>query len=191
MSGIFNSTPYELFSQDLDVAVKWISSLGVSYEKTRIGEYKRAIDVLLEVYKSKDLDKTKSEFVRLITALFEASDLVAIHKGLSGPYDTKIKEHIKKYAKGPSDYRKETASTSSNLARNIAFELILASKIVSANMELDFTIKTDIATKFDRRSILFECKRPQSKGKLEANIKDAFKQLEKNTKILHVPVTEE
>ncbi len=182
MTGVFRSTPYESFSLDLDAAVEWISSLGITYERTRIGEYKRAINILLEVYKSKDLEKTRREFVRLVTALFEARDLIAIHKGLSGKYDSEIREHIKKYATGPADYRKEVVSASSNLARNIAFELLVASKLVSSGIGLDFSIKSDVAAIYDRRSILFECKRPQSEDKLEANIKSAFKQLERKYK---------
>ncbi len=182
MTGVFSSTPYESFAQDLDAAVERISSLGIPYERTRIGEYKRAIDILLEVYTSKDLEKTRREFVRLVTALFEANDLIAIHKELSGQYDSDIREHMKKYAKGPADYRNEVLSSASNLARNIAFELLVASKVVSADIGLDFSIKSDIAAKFDRRSILFECKRPQSEQKLEANVRDAFKQLERKYK---------
>ena len=120
--------------------------------------------------------------MRFVTALYEANDLIAIHKGLVGKYDSEISEHIKKYAKGPANYREEAPSASSNLARNIAFELLVASKIVAANIPLDFSVKTDVATKFDGRSILFECKRPQSEESIEKNIKDAFKQLERKYK---------
>lgn len=179
MSEVFSSIPYESFAANLDKAVAWIDNLGVHYEKTRVGEYKRAIDILLEVYKTKDIERTRKEFVRFVTALFEANDLIAIHKGFAGKYDQEIREHIEKYVKGPADYRHEVISASSNLGRNIAFELLVASRIVSTGVELDFSIKTDIACRFDGRSILFECKRPQSHKNLEANVKDAFKQLEK------------
>ena len=150
MAGVFSSTPYESFAQDLDAAVVWISSLGIANERTRIGEYKRAIDILLEVYKSKDLERTRREFVRLVTALFEANELIAIYNGLSGKYDREIRDHIKKYVKGPADYRKEVVSASSNLARNIAFELLVASKLVSAGIGLDFSIHADVAAKYVR-----------------------------------------
>jgi hypothetical protein len=179
MAGLYSSTPYESFAQDLDAAIEWICTFGISQERTRIGEYKRAISVLSEIYKTEDLEKTRKEFVRIATALYEANDLISIHKGLAGKYDSEIGEHIKKYAKGPANFREEVVSASSNLARNIAFELLVASKIVSANIPLDFSIKTDIATKFDGRNILFECKRPQSEESIEKNIKDAFKQLER------------
>jgi len=182
MTGIFSSTPYETFSRELDVSLQWISSLGIVYERTRVGEYKRAIDILLEVYRTKDLERTRKEFERLVTALFEVNDLIAIHRALAGRYDNEISELIKKYAKGPANYREEVVSSSSNLARNIAFELLVASRLVSAGLGLDFSLGADIATSIKKKSILFECKRPQSIGKLESNIKDAFRQLERKYK---------
>lgn len=51
-------------------------------------------------------------------------------------------------------------------------------KLTSAGIALDFRLKTDVAAYFDNRSLLFECKRPQSVGSLENNVKDAFHQLE-------------
>lgn len=102
-----------------------------------------------------------------------------MHHGLAGRFDDQIRAHIEAYASGPADYREEAVATSSNRARNIAFELHVMEKLVGAGIELDFGIATDIAAKFDGRSILFECKRPQSSRKVEAAVRYAFKQLER------------
>lgn len=182
MTGVFGSISYDDFSQSLNSAIDWINTLGISYEKSRVGEYRRAIRTLLEIYESNDFTNAKKEFPRLVTAVYESNDLITIHKGFSGKYDREINEHLKKYLKGPADYRSEMTSSSSNLSRNIAFELLVSSKLVFAGLKLDFRIKTDIAAYFDNRSVLFECKRPQTIDTLESNIKKAFKQLERKYK---------
>lgn len=178
MTGTFISTPFEDYASDLENALSWIQDLGIVYERTRIGEYKRAIDTLLELYKSDDQTNVQKEFSRIVTAVFEASDLINIHKELAGLFDNELRSRIERYAKGPSNYTNEIISASSNVARNIAFELLVMAKLVAANLEINFEIKTDIAAKFENRNIVFECKRPQSLGKLGANVKDAFRQLE-------------
>ena len=91
-SRIFRSAPYEVFAADLDIAVAWIESRGVFHEKTRIAGYKRAIENLLNTYKIDDIERTRAEFNHFVTALFEANDLITIHKGLAGKYDEEIRE---------------------------------------------------------------------------------------------------
>jgi hypothetical protein len=85
-------------------------------------------------------------------------------------------EHVKAYVGGPTSYIDEDIDTSSNAARNIAFELLLMAKLTSATIPMDFRIKSDVAVHFDNRSLLFECKRPQSVGSLENNVKKALRQ---------------
>lgn len=178
MPETFQSTSYELFADDLDSALAWMQSLGIVYERTRVGEYKRAIDTLLKIYQSDDKETIQNEFSKIVTAAFEASDLIAIHKGLAGSFDNELRARIERYAKGPNNYTQEITATSSNIARNVGFELLVMAKLVAAGIDINFEIKTDAAARFDNRSILFECKRPQSLGMLEANVKNAFRQLE-------------
>ncbi|MBI3223359.1 MAG: hypothetical protein HYZ46_09955 [Nitrosomonadales bacterium] len=178
MAGAFLSTSYELFAADLERALAWMQSLGIVYERTRIGEYKRAIDTLINIYETDDEKRIQNEFSRIVTAAFEANDLIAIHKGLACSFDAELRSHIGRYVKGPSNYTQEITATSSNAARNIGFELLVMTKLVSAGIDINFEIKTDVAAHFDNRSIIFECKRPQSLGKLGENVKDAFRQLE-------------
>lgn len=174
----FATTSYEKFAQELNEATAWLQSLGIDYMRTRIGEYQKAISVLIEMYKNEDIERQKKEFVRIANAIFEAHDCIAIHKSLAGKYDNEIEEHIRLFSGGPVQYRQEGTSAS-NRARNIAFELVVAARLVDVKIPLDFRIRTDIAGRFDNRSILLECKRPQSNKKIEANVKDAFKQLER------------
>jgi hypothetical protein len=150
----------------------------VSYERTRVGEYERAIEALRASFKASDFDTMRKELLRYVTALFEVHDLIDIHKRLGGRFDADLKRHVESYATGPTNYTEENVATSSNLARNIAFELVLISKLANAGIPLDFSIKTDVAASFDKRSLLFECKRPQSVDALEKRIKEASRQLD-------------
>ncbi len=179
LANTFLSIPYEEFAAELDGALAWIQSLGIAYKRTRIGEYKRAINKLIQIYQSADKQEANRELPRIATAAYEANDLIAVHKGLGGRFDNELRTHIKEaYGKGPVSYTQEVISTSSNRARNIAFELRVMAWLASAGIEIDFGIKTDVAARFDNRSVILECKRPQSSEAVESNVKDAFEQLE-------------
>lgn len=177
--GIFTSKTFDALAGEFQSALAWLSGVGISYERTRIGEYERAIDTLVTSFETSDFDAIHAELLRILTALFEAHDLIDIHKTLAGKFDSEIRQHINALATGPVYSTDENSAASSNAARNIAFELVLMAKLASAGIPLEFKIKTDVAAIFDRHSLLFECKRPQSIGSLGNRIKDAFHQLEK------------
>lgn len=178
MVHIFTSKTYDALASEFQSALAWLSGVGVSYERTRIGEYERAIDALVASFKASDFDTIRADLLRILTALFEIHDLIDVHKILAGRFDSEIHQHINTFATGPIHLMDENPATSSNKARNIAFELVLMAKLANAGIPLDFSIKTDVAAIFDKHSLLFECKRPQSISSLEKRIKDAFQQLE-------------
>ena len=178
VAGTFSSKTYDALAAEFRAAVAWLHGLGVSYERTRIGEYERAIEALRAAFKASNFDTMHKQLLRFLNALFEVHDLIDIHKNLAGRFDVELAHHIESYTAGPANYLDENVTTSTNLARNIAFELVLMAKLVNAGIPLDFSIKSDVAARFDRRSLLFECKRPQSINALEKRIKEAFRQLE-------------
>ncbi len=143
-----------------------------------MGEYERAIDVLIASFQTRDFDRMRKELLRILTSLFEIHEIIDIHRSLGGKFDNELKRHLETYAKGPAKYTEEKTAAASNVARNIGFELILMAKLANAGIPLDFSIKSDVAAKFDGRSLLFECKRPQAESGLSGNIKTAFRQLE-------------
>jgi hypothetical protein len=113
-----------------------------------------------------------------VTALFEINELIEIHRRLAGTYDVHLIRHVQTVSRGPINYVDENPATSSNAARNIAFELAVMAKLASVGIPLDFSIPIDVACDFGGRSLLFECKRPQSTEKVETNVRKAFAQLE-------------
>ena len=178
MAGHFSSKKYAVLANELHAALAWLHELGVSYARTRVGEYCRALDVLIASFQKSNFDAMRNELLRFVTALFEIHDLIDIHKSLAGQFDNELRQHVEALARGPISYTEENSATSSNRARNIAFELVTMAKLVNAGIPLDFSIKTDVAAVLDKRSLLFESKRPQSLASLEKRVKDAFAQLE-------------
>lgn len=182
MAGFFTSRPYKEFAGDLGAAIDWFETLGVRYKPTRIGEYERAIEQLISTSSTAIQKKAPEDYWREITALFEAHDLLEIHNVLAGRFDVELRSHIETVAKGPANYIDENPATSSNVGRNIAFELVVMAKLVKAGIPLDFSIKTDVAASFDNRNLLFECKRIQAVGALQTRVKNAYQQLESKYK---------
>ncbi|MCI0558488.1 MAG: hypothetical protein MN733_08335 [Nitrososphaera sp.] len=179
MSSAVYSVPFEQLSEQLEAAIGWMKNLGIPTGRTRLGHYQRSFDQLLDVHRRKDEAVANSRFPDFVNTLFEAHDLIAIHQGLgNGQYDEYIKDHLKTLSSGPNRCTDEHIGTSSNRSRNFAFELLVVSKLVLSGIELDFSIKTDIACKYENWTLLFECKRLQSEKKVEANVRDAFKQLQ-------------
>ena len=150
----------------------------MSCAPTRVGEYQRAIDTVLRAFRSSSFAVMRKELLSIITAMFEVNDLIEIHKSLAGRFDNSLVRHFRTYASGPVSYMDENVQTSSNIARNIAFELVVMAKLTRSGIPLDFRMATDVAAQFDGQSVLFECKRPQSLTSLESNIKKACRQLE-------------
>ena len=93
-----------------------------------------------------------------------------------------LSEKFKQFIKGPAHYSDENPNSSSNVARNIAFELLIAVKLASSGLTIDFGTNADLSIDHDKYKIFVECKRPQYKHQINSNIKGAFKQLKNRYK---------
>lgn len=124
MTGIFSSKPYDALAAEFHAAVEWLSSLGIRHAPTRIGKYERALATLLDAFRSSDFETVRQKLVPIVAALFEVTDLIDIHRHLSGTFDHELVEHVKASVRGPASYVDENVETSSNAARNRAFELV-------------------------------------------------------------------
>lgn len=172
---IFSSASYSAVLESVDEAIAWLQELGVSCTVNRVAEYKRALRTLADASdRSAVLQKHLSE---VNAAIFETYELIEIYKTLSGRYDEKIKEQINAVTSGPLMYSTENSGSSSNRARNVAFELAVMSLLVRANLELEFGSLADAVAKLENRTIFFECKRPQNLSAVERRVKDAIGQL--------------
>jgi hypothetical protein len=159
------------YSEVLKVA-EWLSSQGFEHWKTRIGFYERTIKELLKTYRSGSREKLIDEFPKYGNAIYEIFDLITIYRGLSKMKDPALSPLLEKYLGGPVTYPDEDAATSSNVGRNTAFHLVVASKLSNSELEPRLEAPSDIAFQFEEYCVFIECKRPQTAKKLEASIKD-------------------
>ena len=92
------------------------------------------------------------------------------------------------FCKGPILREDEKSDTSSNRARNDAFVYLLAGKLIEAGMTVvavdgilskhaRFQSKADITFDWNGSAIDVECKRPQTRGKVQTLVKEACRQL--------------
>lgn len=175
---------FETFYAELDEAIIWLESIGLKCNGTRISQYKDAIRLLVDLHKEDDISEIRKKFRPISNALYEANETIIIYKALSLEYTNEIKKHLQKILKGPIEYTHENPSSSSNEARNIAFELATMALLVLHNFKLDFTVGSDVAITFNdgENKFIFECKRPQAENKVEKNVRKARSQLRERYK---------
>ena len=174
-----NTISYEESYSDVHKAVEWLARQGFDYSKTRIGFYERTIKELVNTYQTASREKLNGAFPKHAKAIYEIFDLIAIHQGLSRLSDAAVPPLLKKYLGGPETYSDENTTTSSNLGRNTAFQLLVAARLSDANLVPRLEEPSDIGFPFEGYSIFVECKRPQEKSGIRASIKGARHQLKR------------
>lgn len=172
---IFSSTSYDSVAVLLAEATNWLQRLGISHRPTRLGDYERALRLLTNATDRSAI--LRDDLPAVNNAIYEAYELIEIFQALAGKYDDAIGKHLRLLAGGPAYYSAEKTDSSSNRARNVAFELAVMGLLVRAGLPLDFTSLADAAAKFENKTLLFECKRPQSLQTVERRIKDSLDQL--------------
>lgn len=179
MAGIYTSNTFTQIAVDLAAALAWLKSVGVQPEPTRIGDYHRAVNLLVSAHREMDLELMRVQFPRINNMLFEVHEIIEIHKALAGRFNDEIAKHAKAFASGPAAYIDEDVENSSNRARNFGFELSVMSILVRSGVAIDFSIDADVVAQFERRTLMIECKRPQSEAAVPRRLTDAIKQLER------------
>jgi hypothetical protein len=114
-----------------------------------------------------------------MNSFLEVSSLSLIHKGLrrTEGQNKALEQRIKDLIKGPEHSNKENPSTSSNQARNISFELVIAAHFAAAGYSINLSTEADLSIEDVGKILFVECKRPQSKKRIEENVHTALKQL--------------
>jgi hypothetical protein len=128
-----------------------------------------------------DVERLKALFPTALTPLFEANDLVTIHRGLrDAGLESYIKTRMQKIVSGPRTYIDEDPAKGSNEARNVTFELMVAERLHTGGLVLDPTLRADVAVKVGNRRALIECKRPQSERQVAQRVVEARDQLKRS-----------
>jgi hypothetical protein len=122
--------------------------------------------------------------------LFEANELVTIHQGLADKrLDAYLRPKLEELVSGPDSYVNENAS-SSNKARNAAFELAVIASLATAGLSIrqDGGV-ADVVAQLGSTTVIVECKRPQSVTGIHRAIADARHQLAKRYREARRPST--
>lgn len=177
MPATFTRAAFTSIASELRAALDWVALFSAGLPSSRVDKYRHTFDELLQVCEQRDLETANRRFGEFINTLFEVHELVYMHQWLGDldacPY---LRARVPEIIKGPVQYSLESSS-SSNRARNIAFELLLAARIRQAKLDLELELGADTACLCNNRRLLFECKRPRSRAGLERNVTRAAHQL--------------
>ncbi len=178
MKSFLHKITLDQLEGDLQSSINYLKEYNIEINKTRINTYIKDISELINVYRkhlSNKLEDNKFK-QRIADSLFESSEWIRIAKGLRGINDPALVRKLKKFIKGPRISIDET--TNSNLARNIGFELLLASRFRIAGYGVDLSSNCDIIVKDNSKLIFVECKRPLSEKKINKRVREAYDQLQ-------------
>lgn len=180
MNNILKRTTLQELHDKIDETILWLSNYEFRIAPTRIGLYKKALKKIMKSLPKDEM--TGTDRVNYVTIAYEAQELVYIYEGLSSIVDEQLGKRLKVFVKGPFSYNDEKNSSSSNDARDVAFELFIASFFAQKNIQVDFGTNADLKFIFNGHTIYIECKRPQVKHQINSRIKDAYSQLDKRYK---------
>lgn len=177
-------------NEELDNCLHWLSDLGVDYFHTRIRQYTLDLNELIQVYERQD-KKTGVDpewFAKMVNSINEASRLIGIHSGLKDIIvSADLKNKLRVFIKGPEFALSENPKNGSQTARDIAFELSIASVFNLAGFKIDFHNEADLRAKLGDETFYVECKRPRSSHSVHSNVKSAASQLRSRYKSSNDP----
>jgi hypothetical protein len=180
MTYSFKEQSFETKRDDLQTAISWLSEIGVTYFNSRIAKYQRDLEVLLRARSANEIDKLLDDgkFPALVNSLYEATELIAIHKGLSRIITTEeLVSRLRVFTHGPEFAADEKIRASSNTPRDLAFELFTASLFALAEFKVDFTTQADLVAYDGTKTFFVECKRPRQDTSVHSCAKGAASQL--------------
>jgi len=182
MRGGLTTNSFNEVEEGLADVIVWLGSLDVRISSTRIHRYQSAIRTVREIQESRDESAAEKYLPKALNTLHEIHDLLEVRRGFANvDSDEFLAPKITEVISGPDAYADENSS-SSNRARNTAFELIIASRLASSGLPIFRRGTHDVATKLDNRIILIECKRPFAATQVNRRIREGFSQLERGYK---------
>jgi hypothetical protein len=164
---------------ELHRAVEWFERMGVDVRKSRLGRYVDHLGRLVKAHETQNFDEITDDDQSIKNALFEANEFITIFRRLSAAqYDDTVRERLVRIATGPEHYPDETPAAA-NSARNFAFELLVADRLVGGGLTLATGTGADTAVVVEGRTIAVECKRLMGDTAAEKRFKEAHKQLKR------------
>lgn len=179
MKGIRTST-YQDLLDNFDEFDSLLSELGITSNSTRLHEAAslvKNLDMKVKLTKEGKVE-VGSVPEKYLHGLWILSEINHIMKSVGGFDKEILTTKLKKITKGPLILKNETSIN--NEARNTMFELVLASDLLMNGYKTGLDDPNpDIKVVLPKKTYLFECKRVFSEKKVERQIGDAKRQLEK------------
>lgn len=179
---MISTESFESILERYSSALKWMEHIGVKLGPGRTSHYERVVRHWTEVYRTASAEEGKEIFPGFVSAMVEIHDFVKIYEAFKNIEPSELRGIIAKLQKGvngPINASEETPE--STAARNFLFEAAAAARLhrptKGATAILD--APTDTGVRFNGNKVWIECKRVTSETKIEANVRDASKQLEK------------
>ena len=174
MPGYFGVGAFAELERALHDAAKWLASRGANTSVGRVGSYMRTMRELVVAHEAGNATALTIEHAN---ALYEAHDLISMHRAFEqGPYADLVAARILKACSGPVLYRDENLKNASNAARNFAFELLVAERLIVGGASPHFPAHADVGLSTSSAELGIQCKRifaSIDSGSVRRNFKDA------------------
>jgi hypothetical protein len=164
---------YQAICDELAAANGWLSYLGIREEQDRIRQHIRRIEGLEQARQDgKLVEASQGEEGRLaMFSLTEAMEFLDICTAFTGEPPAGLRGRLRGVLRGPADSADE--SLDSNQARNIIFELNVASRLRVRGIPVALPENPDVLCDFLGTPIYFQCKRPFRATTIAVNIDNA------------------
>ena len=181
---------YSVRLADLIEFKSFLESHGITTQNTRIERYiqyfeKVVTDVEVaevSIFKNSQDERFKSKTDWLLYVLREVDELMWILKGIKTHVPNGLADRLKDLVSG-SDF---AALDTNSRARNVEFELRIASYFCQAGYQVDLSTATDIIALNDNFAFFIECKRVASASQVKQRLAEAVKQLDRRIPRKHL-----
>lgn len=168
---------YVTLSRNYHGAIRWLESFDIQTRQSRLGRYAVLLDELSAHHIAGTLGSCdfRAEFAGYVNAVFEAVEIIRIHKGLADFQSPILGQKLREVAGGRLD---RPAPSDADLCRNSVFELLIAARLQSAGLDIALSeAEEDVLVNFRGIEVFIECKRLKSAKKVRQRVKGALKQL--------------
>ena len=187
---MFYQLQYPEIINDLVQLESFLLSLGLHKGTDRLRQLAKHVATIDQAHQSGTLDalSNREDVEDLVWSLVDAVEFSDIYAGLHSESPEILKPLFRKALQGTLHPGLETAHRS-NIGRNTAFELRLASGVRRAGGQVQLGQRADLVINHAGARVYVECKRPFSANSIRANIEEARKQLRKRLDQDGHPVT--
>jgi len=186
LSYSFHTISFSEINNQLRAAINWLKIFVPNVNPTRFGKYQKDIEHLISVLNKNQfhLSNKPVSSSSIMNSLYEADEVIQIYLGLKkyGQIEY-LNKKLPIFIRGPLEIKSEAKSVSAHQARDVSFELYIASLFSHTSFIVDFSTESDLLIRNKTYNVFIECKRPASINSIHSNIKVASSQLKKRFNI--------